>query len=226
MEDKTIETQNQFQIDDYKRLGPVTLGPWTSHIYRSDPRHLSFLLARYKFCSKMLSGKAKVLEVGCGDAFGMPVVLQTVGTIHGIDFEPLILEDAKKRFTTENIDRCSFSVCDLTAQAVEDTFDAAYSLDVIEHVPSDVEKSFMSNLCASLVKSSVCLIGTPNIESQKYASPASAAGHINLKSAQTLQELMSSYFENTFIFSMNDEVVHTGYYPMAHYLIALGCGLK
>lgn len=25
---------------------------------------------------------------------------------------------------------------------------------------------------------------------------------------------------------MNDEVVHTGFYPMAHYLIALGAGRK
>lgn len=29
-----------------------------------------------------------------------------------------------------------------------------------------------------------------------------------------------------FLFSMNDEVVHTGYYPMAHYLIAVGIGPK
>ena len=34
------------------------------------------------------------------------------------------------------------------------------------------------------------------------------------------------YFENSFLFSMNDEVVHTGFGPMAHYLIILGVGLK
>jgi hypothetical protein len=26
-----------------------------------------------------------------------------------------------------------------------------------------------------------------------------------------------------FVFSMNDEVVHTGFYPMAHYLLAVAC---
>jgi len=26
------------------------------------------------------------------------------------------------------------------------------------------------------------------------------------------------------VFSMNDEVVHTGFHPMAHYLMALACG--
>jgi hypothetical protein len=35
---------------------------------------------------------------------------------------------------------------------------------------------------------------------------------------------MAKFFHHVFIFSMNDEVVHTGFYPMAHYLLALGCG--
>jgi hypothetical protein len=47
--------------------------------------------------------------------------------------------------------------------------------------------------------------------------------HINLKTAESLKELMSNYFYNTFIFSMNDEVVHTGFLPMAHYIFALAC---
>ena len=37
---------------------------------------------------------------------------------------------------------------------------------------------------------------------------------------------MQQFFHNVFVFSMNDEVVHTGYFPMAHYLLALGCTLK
>jgi hypothetical protein len=37
---------------------------------------------------------------------------------------------------------------------------------------------------------------------------------------------MEDYFHNVFVFSMNDEVVHTGYYPMAHYLFAVCAGKK
>ena len=40
------------------------------------------------------------------------------------------------------------------------------------------------------------------------------------------KRFMQRYFHNVFLFSMNDEVVHTGFYPMAHYLIALGVGIK
>jgi hypothetical protein len=37
------------------------------------------------------------------------------------------------------------------------------------------------------------------------------------------RRLTQKYFHNVFMFSMNDEVVHTGYHKMAHYLVAIGC---
>ncbi len=65
------------------------------------------------------------------------------------------------------------------------------------------------------------MIGTPSLELQAYASPPSKAGHINCKTGNQLKALLEKYFEHVFIFSMNDEVVHTGFSPMAHYLFAL-----
>jgi len=223
---KTKETQNQSQIDNYNNLGPSTMGPWTSHIWRSDPRHLVFLLSRYKFVSKMLLGKNKVLEVGCGDAFGTPIVESTVGKLHCIDFEPLVLKDAIERYSKLENYNVSFSVHDILEKPHEDNHNAAFSLDVIEHIPSDKEDLFIDNIVESLTDDGILIIGTPNITADQYASPASKAGHINLKSAETLTMLLSKKFENVFIFSMNDEVVHTGFSPMAHYLFTMGVGIK
>lgn len=223
---KTKESQNQIQIDLYRQKGSVRLGPWASYIWRNDPKHLGFLLARYKFCAKMLTGKKSVLEVGCGDAIGIPVILQTVEFVHGIDFEPLVLQDAKARLASDGTQRCDFSIFDITEGIMDQKFDAAYSLDVIEHIQPKLENRFMTNICGSLKPHGVFIVGTPNIEAHKHASPLSASGHVNLKSAQALRELFLRYFHNVFIFSMSDEVVHTGYYPMAHYLLAVGAGCK
>jgi hypothetical protein len=33
--------------------------------------------------------------------------------------------------------------------------------------------------------------------------------------------LFEQYFSRVFVFSMNDEVVHTGFYPMAQYLFVM-----
>ncbi len=223
---QTKEPQNQSQIEDFERLGPATLGPWTSHIWRQDPRHMCFLLSRYKFVAKLLAGKASVLEVGCGDAVGTPIVLQTVGMVHGIDFEPLVLNEAMERFRKDGIARASFSIHDVTSKPPPGRFDAAFSLDVIEHIPAKLEDIFIDNICAALGAQAVLIVGTPNITANEYASPASKAGHINLKSAESLHRTLTRRFHNVFNFGMNDEVVHTGYSPMAHYLLAVAVGLK
>lgn len=217
------EIQNESQFIDYQTQGGVSLGPYTSHIWRTDPRHLGFLLARYKFVAKILEGKETALEVGCGDAFGTPVVLQTVNKITGADWEPLLMEDNKQRLSGYN---CDFQCIDITETIPEGNFDAAFSLDVIEHIPKEKEHLYMKNICNSLSEDSIFIIGCPNITSEPYASEASKVGHINLKHHHELRALMAEYFHNVLIFSMNDELVHTGYYPMAHYLFAIGLGKK
>ena len=218
------EPQNQIQFDNYSKSGGVTLGPYSSHIWRNDPKHLSFLLSRYKFCSKILQGKLNILEIGCGDSIGTAIILQTVNQVHAIDFEPIVIEDAIKR--NEYPKRCSYQVHDITQSSLQKTFDAAFCLDVIEHIPSTLENKFMQNTVDSLKDDAIFIIGTPNSTAQKYASPASQEGHINLKSETTLRKLTENYFKNVLIFSMNDEVVHLGFYPMANYLFGIGIGKK
>jgi hypothetical protein len=61
----------------------------------------------------------------------------------------------------------------------------------------------------------------PSLESQPYASPGSKEGHVNCKSGKDFKDLMEKFFANVFLFSMNDEVVHTGFEKMAHYLIVV-----
>lgn len=222
---KTRERQYQVQFDTIEEKGPVCLGPTASHLWRSDPRRLGFLLARYKFCAKMLAGKSSVLDVGCGDGFGIRVVLQEVGSIHGIDFDPLFIEWAREHAEHEGLN-CTFSILDITQEAAEGKFDAAYALDFIEHIKPELEHRCMENICKALKPHAVCIIGTPNVTAKAYASKWSAEGHINLKSAESLRELLSRYFHNVFIFSMNDEVVHTGFYPMASYLMGVGVEVK
>lgn len=223
--DKTaMKSQLQKQFDMYKEVGGVVLGPYTSHIWRDDPKHLCFLLARYKFCAKLLAGKEDVLEIGCGDSFGTAIVLQFVKQVHGIDIEAPIIEDNQKR--VEYGDRCSYEVLDITSMPLNKKFDAAFSLDVIEHIPHELERKYMHNISDSLSDNSVFVIGTPNITAKDYASKFSAESHINLKDADNLKALMLKYFHNSFVFSMNDEMVHTGYHHMAHYLFVMGVGKR
>jgi hypothetical protein len=42
----------------------------------------------------------------------------------------------------------------------------------------------------------------------------------------SLRTLMERYFTNVFMFGMNDEVLHTGYAPMCHYIWSLAVGVR
>jgi len=219
------EAQYQVQIDEFTRLGAPEMGPMTGQVWREDPRRLVFLLARYKFVSKMLDGKKSAVEFGCGDGFGMRVVKQTVDSVHGVDFDQVFIDWARRNAERENLD-CTYEVLDFIKEAPSGRYEAAYSLDVIEHIPESLESRYVDHLADVLEPNGVCIVGSPNTTATPYASPVSLEGHINLKSANTLRATLSRRFENIFMFSMNDEVVHTGFSPMAHYLFALCAGVR
>ena len=200
------------------------LGPWASEDLRNDPRRLSFVLSRYKFVSKMLSGYNFVVEIGCGDGLGLPIVAQTVDKLVAVDWEEQIISGNMKRL--DFLDNVQYKVADLTKKKLDVTADAIYSVDVIEHIDPRLEKKFMENQVSMLSKSGAMIVGTPNITASKYASPQSEVGHINLKSYDGLCSLMRDYFENVFMFGMNDEVLHTGYGPMCQYIWGLGTGVR
>ena len=212
------------EIDAAFRLPPVVLGPGATHSMHTDPKHLCFVLSRYKLCAKLLAGKKKAVEVGCGDGFGLPLVAETVGELLAVDNEPRQIADNQTRLGF--VKNCRFEVWDFVDKPHPERFDAAYSIDVIEHIDAVDERRLFANLIASLTDDAVAVVGTPNVEASRHSSRESQACHINLKSAGALRALMETYFVNVFIFSMNDEVVHTGYHPMAHYLMALGVGKR
>ena len=199
----------------------ITLGPWTSFSLLTDPKHVGFVLSRYKFVSKMLSGKSIVLEIGCGDGVGAPIIASTPGVskVYCLDWDQRNIDGNSSRysFLSEKVQFVMHDINEMPYDCAE-KISAAFMIDVIEHVEPKLESRFMENVCDSLSDDAVLITGTPNIFASEWASPQSAAQHINLKSQESLVKLMSRYFQHTFTFAMNDEVLHTGYSKMAHYI--------
>jgi len=218
-ESLTREPQYARCLELQDAVGQTRLGLMTNQVWHDDPRRVGIVLARYKFVAKMLAGFRSVGEVGCGDAFGSRIVQQEVEELTAYDFDPLFIHDIESRQTEKW--RHAAVVHDIMTAPLPRKHDAIYSLDVIEHINCMDEQRFMEHLCGSLSEAGVVIIGTPSLESQVHASPQSKAGHVNCKTASQLKSLLSKYFHSVFVFSMNDEVVHTGYYPMAHYLLAV-----
>lgn len=218
-ERKMRDPVNQPNVDFIESRGEIGLGLLKSREWIEDPRRFLFSLARYKFVAKMLSGRAHALEAGCGDAFNAPIVMQEVDRLTVTDFDPEFVADAKRRVPPEY--PYEAVVHNFLDGPMDGTFDAIYSLDVLEHIDAKDERRFLANMMQCLAPTGVMIIGMPSLESQAYASPGSKAGHINCKTAPDLKALMEEFFHTVFMFSMNDELVHTGYHRMAHYILAV-----
>jgi cyclopropane fatty-acyl-phospholipid synthase-like methyltransferase len=223
-EKQTKEPQYSLLFEVERKHGRSTLGFMTNESWNEDPKRLVFTLSRYKFVAKMLTGRANVLEIGCADAFGTRIVQQAVETVTAVDFDPLFIEDVRTR-ANPNWPLETF-VHDLTTGPTPGLFDAVYALDVLEHIAPENETAFLANALAPLDDTGVAIFGMPSLESQAHASPQSRTGHVNCKSGNAFKKTMERYFHSVFVFSMNDEVVHTGYFPMAQYLLAVGAHLR
>jgi len=218
---------NEPQYDVFSDYERHSLGLMSSHTYEVDAKRLGFTLARYKFVARVLKGCDWVLEVGCGDAFATRVVAQAVGHVLATDFDAAFIDEACARTHPTNV---LLAQHDMVAgpryvpDRLPKLFDAAYALDVLEHIPPHHEGSFLGNVALSVGEHGAFVVGMPSLESQPYASELSRAGHVNCKTEDELRATLKRYFRNVFVFGMNDETLHTGFGPMCHYRLAICTG--
>jgi 2-polyprenyl-3-methyl-5-hydroxy-6-metoxy-1,4-benzoquinol methylase len=200
----------------------LELGSNFAYQMLQKPRHLLFVLARYKFAARMLppGRTVRVLELGCGEGLGTLFFAEDGHQVTGVDLDGEAIEQAQKTLRASGI---TFLQGDILDHHFGE-FEAVISLDVVEHIEPSAESGFWATVRENLTDDGFCVIGTPNGTAAAYASSQSKIAHVNLFTAERLVETMRRHFRNVFLFGMNDEVLHTGFYPMSHYLFALGCG--
>lgn len=205
-------------IGDARR---IELGKFFSHMLINNPRWVLFTFARYKFASRLLgqSPLLDILDLGCNEGYGTLLFTEYGHKVTGVDSDTNAIDWArsnlggKVKFISDNfLGKCYGK------------FDAVVSLDVIEHIKDT--KRYFETVASNLKKDGFCVIGTPNDTFKPYASKIAQLGHVSLFSAEKLKDTTRRYFKNVFLFGMNDEVVHTGFYPMCNYLLVLGVGVR
>lgn len=207
----------------------MPLGPIYTEIALTDPKRLAFITSRYKFCAKMLADSSRILEVGCGECLGTSMLLaDTKAEIRALDFDQSQIDYANgtivpslRRVAPGRAERVTFECRDFLDSEVEGWADGLLSIDVIEHIEPALADRFLDNCRKALVDKGVAIIGTPSEMAKAYASERSNRGHINLYTPDRFAESLRGHFSRVFLFSMNDEMLHTGFNKLAHYLMAL-----
>lgn len=206
-------------VKDKMNVPGVRLGRHLSYWMQSSPRRMLHSMSYYKFSAKMIGGDKRVLDIGCSEGLGTWLIAKECGYAEGIDFDQSAIDVARSNWNDPSID----FACEDFLERPRGSWDAVVSFDVIEHVHPERAGKFLEAIAANLTPNGVTVIGTPSEASQQYASEISKAGHVNIYSADRLQQELSKYFRFVMMFAANDEVVHTGYFPLAHYYLALAC---
>lgn len=210
------------KVKDCMGNDEISFGPYFSYNLKHAPRRMLYTLSHYKFAAKIIGDGKTILEVGCSEGFGTILLAEFADKVVGVDIDKEAIGEATRNFAGEKI---KFQAANFLGTRIG-RFDAFVSFDVIEHIYPRNERRFFASICDNLKKQSICIIGTPNKTSHKYASKLTRIGHVNFYDAGRLRDAMAGYFHQVFIFSANDEIVHTGFYPMAHYLIGVGVGKR
>ncbi|MFQ5771574.1 MAG: SAM-dependent methyltransferase [bacterium] len=219
---KTKSAWNKVQKDP-ELDKQLTLGQISSHSLWKDPKHFEFTLSRYKFAAKMLQDRQKIVDVGCGEGIGcLMLKAETKAKIIGIDFDSEQISYANTHI--KPLGGMEFVCQDLINEPIKiEQVDGLVSIDTIEHVHPDEEEQFFTNTLSCLTDKAIAVFGTPSTYSREHMAKRSQIGHINLFDEERLRNTLLKYFSYVFVFSMNDEMVHTGFPKMAHYFMAL-CG--
>lgn len=216
--------EKQLWSDVTSDLGHIQAN-WGDHWsfnFRNDPKRLAFVLSRYKFSAKMICKNNHVLELGCSSGIGAPILAEFAKSYTGIDLDEQALATARENFVDTTF---TFHYDDFMGKSYG-KFGAVVSLDVVEHILPDYESTYFTTILENLDEDGMCVIGTPNITSSPYASEFSKMGHVNMYSQERLVAVLKNYFYHVLPFGMNDEVVHTGYAPMTHYIFCVCCHKK
>lgn len=201
----------------------IELGSYVSYWHHYSPRSMLHSMSYYKFAAKMIGSGKRVLDIGCNEGFGSYLLAKECGYVLGVDFDEEALKMAKKNFCGEQTEFVCQNFLDYRATQ---KFDGVATFDVIEHILPHHSEAFIRNIASSLTKEGIAVIGTPSLVSDQFASEVTRKSHINLYDHERLEKELLQHFSHVFLFAANDELIHTGYLPLAHHYIAVACGPK
>lgn len=186
----------------------------------NDPVMGTIKLARYKFAAKMLSKDDVLLDLGCGNGFGTYFYSRFCKEATGMDLYARV-SDAAERFPGKGLQFIHGDILSPPRSIMDNTFSVITMLDVIEHFYKDDGEKIVKTYHGYLPRNGMMIIGTPSRHSAEYRSAAGKKEHFHEYDPDELKDMCDGYFGRTLLFSMNDEIVHTGFSKLAWYVFLL-----
>jgi len=146
----------------------VVIRDWES---ARKSRNMGFLahINRYEWALDKLVG-LRCLDAGCGSGYGTHyLACHGAAEVTGVDISDVAIAYCRKRYSCENLCSLRMDVTDL--EFPDDSFDAAISFDVLEHLPEKSQARFISNLARVVRDNGVVIVGCPKAASTEVNNP-------------------------------------------------------
>lgn len=115
-------------------------------------------LFAYEAASQLLKDKKEIIEIGSGEGYGASYLASGSFSIHCFDLSEVIASHAQKTYGANNLSFQSFDGKKIPAE--DNSFDAAISFQVIEHV--DDVPNYLKEIHRVLKPGGIFLLTTPN----------------------------------------------------------------
>lgn len=159
----------------------------------------------------------EILDLGYSDGFGTYYAAEYAASVLGVDFDEEAVNYALK-FNTEG---GYFLPCRLFLSKKYGDFHGIVSFDVLEHIYLENEELYMSTILKNLKDTGTFVVGTLSLETQQYSKENITGVHVNVYKGEDFYTMLRQYFHSVYLFTQNDEIIHTGHLRMANYLIAV-----
>lgn len=105
-----------------------------------------------------------MLDAGCGTGRLTREIARHCRKVYGIDFSPKSIEVLNIKARSEGIDNIETHICDIKEiLPFSDKVDKVVSVQVIQHIPNDIERyKALRNLYSKLKSNGICVISVYN----------------------------------------------------------------
>ena len=155
-------------------------------------------LHRYALAIEFIAGK-KVLDIACGEGYGTNLMAKKALHVTGVDIDNTSIENAKKKYTDDNIVFAPGSALKIPAQ--NNSFDVITCFETLEHISEQEE--MLAELKRVLTPTGILLISTPDKKNYSDKTGYKNPFHKKELYEQEFKKLVSSHFSNTCFYRQN-----------------------
>jgi ubiquinone/menaquinone biosynthesis C-methylase UbiE len=137
--------------------------------YQDDANNVTYQRCQYayEFAKPFIAGK-KVLDVGCGLAYGTALMAESASSITGIDYDQETIDENRKRY--HSVSNLLFNQGSIPPLPFEDhSFDVITAFQFIEHIHP--RKEFIKECLRVLKPKGYLLVTTPNFKKSLARNP-------------------------------------------------------